>query len=182
MKYMMTLLALVVAAATVSGQSGATNPLIGAWKVEAAQRLRVAMISMHTSPLAPLGRTHDAGGMNVYIRELARELGRSGVEIDIFTRRIDCDTPTVQYPAHGVRLISLPAGPATLLPPTELVVDGLPFAIRHHHDRRPVIIFHHEPAQEPGPVRRHARAPSVDSVHREHIPTGYQVRCQVDPL
>ena len=37
MKYMMTLLALVVAAATVSGQSGAANPLIGAWKVEAAQ-------------------------------------------------------------------------------------------------------------------------------------------------
>ncbi len=78
------------------------------------------MISLHTSPLAPLGRTRDAGGMNVYIRELARELGRSGVEIDIFTRRIDCDTPTIQHPAHGVRLISLPAGPATLLPPTEL--------------------------------------------------------------
>ncbi|HEU5255345.1 MAG TPA: hypothetical protein VFU28_05115 [Vicinamibacterales bacterium] len=37
MKYMMTLLALVAAAATVSGQSGAANPLIGAWKVESAQ-------------------------------------------------------------------------------------------------------------------------------------------------
>jgi len=37
MKYMMTLLALVVAAATVSGQSAATNPLIGAWKVDSAQ-------------------------------------------------------------------------------------------------------------------------------------------------
>jgi len=37
MKYVMTLLALVVAAATVSGQSAATNPLMGAWKVEGAQ-------------------------------------------------------------------------------------------------------------------------------------------------
>ena len=37
MKYVMTLLALVVAAATLSGQSGAANPLIGAWKVESAQ-------------------------------------------------------------------------------------------------------------------------------------------------
>jgi hypothetical protein len=37
MKYVMTTLALIVAAATVSGQSGATNPLIGAWKVESAQ-------------------------------------------------------------------------------------------------------------------------------------------------
>ena len=37
MKYVMTLLAFVVAAATVSGQSAATNPLVGAWKVESAQ-------------------------------------------------------------------------------------------------------------------------------------------------
>src|SRR5881397_2348814 len=37
MRYVMTVLALLVAAATVSGQSGAANPLIGAWKVESAQ-------------------------------------------------------------------------------------------------------------------------------------------------
>src|SRR5437762_9605263 len=37
MKYVMTLLAFVVAAATVSGQSAATNPLMGAWKVDGAQ-------------------------------------------------------------------------------------------------------------------------------------------------
>jgi D-inositol-3-phosphate glycosyltransferase len=98
----------------------AQTPVMASGELEFAHTFRVAMISLHTSPLAPLGRTRDAGGMNVYIRELARELGRGGVEIDIFTRRIDCDTPTVQYPAHGVRLISLPAGPATLLPPTEL--------------------------------------------------------------
>lgn len=85
-----------------------------------APGMRVAMISLHTSPLAPLGRTRDAGGMNVYIRELARELGRSGVEVDIFTRRADCDTPTIQRPATRVRLITLPAGPATLLQPNEL--------------------------------------------------------------
>ena len=34
---------------------------------------RVAMLSLHTSPLALLGRTRDAGGMNVYVRELSRE-------------------------------------------------------------------------------------------------------------
>jgi D-inositol-3-phosphate glycosyltransferase len=98
----------------------AQTPMKASGEFAAAQKSRVAMISLHTSPLAPLGRTRDAGGMNVYIRELARELGRSGVEIDIFTRRIDCDTPTIQCPAYGVRLISLPAGPATLLPPSEL--------------------------------------------------------------
>jgi D-inositol-3-phosphate glycosyltransferase len=98
----------------------AQTPMKASGEFAAAQKSRVAMISLHTSPLAPLGRTRDAGGMNVYIRELARELGRSGVEIDIFTRRIDCDTPTIQYPAYGARLISLPAGPATLLAPSEL--------------------------------------------------------------
>jgi D-inositol-3-phosphate glycosyltransferase len=91
------------------------------------------MVSLHTSPLAPLGRTRDAGGMNVYIRELARELGRGGVEIDIFTRRMDCDTPTIQRPTHGVRLISLPAGPATLLPPGELHPYVAEFSCRLAH-------------------------------------------------
>src|SRR5262249_39209357 len=61
---------------------------------------RVAMISLHTSPLASLGRTRDAGGMNVYIRELARELGQNGpggMEVDIFTRRSEPTTPPLQY-------------------------------------------------------------------------------------
>ncbi|HEX3271997.1 MAG TPA: glycosyltransferase, partial [Ktedonobacterales bacterium] len=111
----------------------AQTPVMASGEFAASQKSRIAMISLHTSPLAPLGRTRDAGGMNVYIRELARELGRSGVEIDIFTRRIDCDTPTIQYPAHGVRLISLPAGPATLLPPSELHPYVAEFSCRLAH-------------------------------------------------
>jgi D-inositol-3-phosphate glycosyltransferase len=81
------------------------------------------MISLHTSPLASLGRTRDAGGMNVYIRELARELGQSGsdgMEVDIFTRRSDPATPPLQFLSDHVRLISLPAGPAAPLSPTAL--------------------------------------------------------------
>src|SRR6476620_10986385 len=82
----------------------AQTPVMASGEVEAAQRLRVAMISLHTSPLAPLGRTRDAGGMNVYIRELARELGRSGVDVDIFTRRSDPNLPPIQQFAERVRL------------------------------------------------------------------------------
>jgi len=37
MKYVMTLLALVVAVTTLSGQSAPGNPLVGAWKVDSAQ-------------------------------------------------------------------------------------------------------------------------------------------------
>ncbi|HEX6798709.1 MAG TPA: glycosyltransferase [Ktedonobacterales bacterium] len=81
---------------------------------------RVAMLSLHTSPLAPLGRTRDAGGMNVYVRELARELGRGSIYVDIFTRRSDPSTPLIQWLSEHVRIVSLPAGPAVPLPPTEL--------------------------------------------------------------
>ncbi len=46
---------------------------------------RVAMLSVHTSPLATLGGKK-TGGMNVYVRELSRELGRRGIDVDVFTR------------------------------------------------------------------------------------------------
>jgi D-inositol-3-phosphate glycosyltransferase len=55
---------------------------------------QIAIISMHTSPLASLGG-FKTGGMNVYVRELARELGSRGLIVDIFTRREDPDQPDV---------------------------------------------------------------------------------------
>jgi D-inositol-3-phosphate glycosyltransferase len=78
------------------------------------------MFSLHTSPIAPLGRTRDAGGMNVYIRELSRELGRGGIAVDIFTRRSQPDTPNIQQLSERVRLITITAGPAEPLPPSAL--------------------------------------------------------------
>ena len=81
---------------------------------------RIAMLSLHTSPLADLGRTRDAGGMNVYVRELSRELGRGGMGVDIFTRRSDPTLPLIQPLGNQVRLIAIPAGPAIPLPPGEL--------------------------------------------------------------
>ena len=48
---------------------------------------RIAVVSVHTSPLAKPG-TRDSGGMNVYIRELSREMGRRANTMDIFTRRV----------------------------------------------------------------------------------------------
>lgn len=101
---------------------------------------RVAMLSLHTSPLAPLGRTRDAGGMNVYVRELSRELGRDSMYVDIFTRRSDPALPPIKRLTERVRLIHIPAGPEILLPPTELYpyVDDftrrvLRFAERSEH-------------------------------------------------
>ncbi len=72
---------------------------------------RVAMISVHTSPLASLGRA-DAGGMNVYIRELCCHLALLGHQIDIFTRRDDPSTPEVTELCPGVNVVTITAGPA----------------------------------------------------------------------
>ena len=73
--------------------------------------MRVAMLSVHSSPLARLGGK-EAGGMNVYVRELARELGSRGVPVDIFTRSQDREAPTVEPLSCGVRVINLHTGPA----------------------------------------------------------------------
>lgn len=72
--------------------------------------LRVAMISVHTSPLAMLGGK-EAGGMNVYVRDLARELGSRGLAVDVFTRRQSPDAPQVRPFAPNARVVHLPAGP-----------------------------------------------------------------------
>lgn len=68
------------------------------------------MLSVHTSPLARLGGP-SAGGMNVYVRELARELARRGARVDIFTRQEEADAPRVAVAEPGVRVVALPCGP-----------------------------------------------------------------------
>jgi D-inositol-3-phosphate glycosyltransferase len=70
---------------------------------------RVALISYHTSPLAPLGGPQ-TGGMNVYVRESAAALAARGHLVDVFTRD-DGSMPPVESPGVGVRVIALPAGP-----------------------------------------------------------------------
>lgn len=71
----------------------------------------VAMLSIHTSPLDSPGRTKDAGGMNVYIHELVRELSYQNVQVDIFTRWTNENTPEVVSLFPNVRVISIEAGP-----------------------------------------------------------------------
>ncbi len=90
---------------------------------------RIAMISVHTSPLAnPGGR--DAGGMNVYVRELAGRLATLGRPVDVFTRRTSPDEPMSREIGDGARLISIAAGPPVPLPKDDLF-DVLPEFSRH---------------------------------------------------
>jgi D-inositol-3-phosphate glycosyltransferase len=71
---------------------------------------RLAMISLHTSPLDQPG-TGDAGGMNVYVIELARRLAAQGIEVDIFTRATSSALPPVVEAADGVSVRHIHAGP-----------------------------------------------------------------------
>ena len=80
---------------------------------------RLAFLSTHSSPLARPGTTK-AGGMNVYIRELTRCLGRSGYAVDVYTRCDSPDTPEVVQAAENVRVISLAAGPPVPMAPEAL--------------------------------------------------------------
>lgn len=69
---------------------------------------RIAVLSVHSSPLALPG-TRDSGGMNVYVRELACRLGQRGHQVDIFTRT--SGPAKVEEVDRQVRLVHMPAGP-----------------------------------------------------------------------
>ncbi|MGE2832878.1 D-inositol-3-phosphate glycosyltransferase [Mycobacterium sp. SMC-4] len=71
---------------------------------------RVAVLSVHTSPLAQPG-TGDAGGMNVYVLQTALELARRGVDVEIFTRATSSSDQPVVKVAPGVLVRNVVAGP-----------------------------------------------------------------------
>jgi D-inositol-3-phosphate glycosyltransferase len=79
---------------------------------------RVAVISYHSSPLIEPG-SGDAGGMTVYVRQLARALARKGVYTDVYTRATDPTDRTTSL-MEGVRVIPIDAGPRAYLPKEEL--------------------------------------------------------------
>lgn len=82
--------------------------------------MRIAVLSYHTCPLATLGGK-DAGGMNVYVRDLALYLGREGIQLDVFTRSQDEHVPHVLHDlGFGNRVAHIPAGPEHPLPKLEL--------------------------------------------------------------
>lgn len=96
--------------------SGATPSPVG----EHGLPTRIAMLSLHTSPLAQLGG-RETGGMNVYVREVSAELGALGIAVDVFTRRSDTEAPRIEEFATGARLIQVDAGPPRRLEKEEMI-------------------------------------------------------------
>ncbi|MET4589067.1 D-inositol-3-phosphate glycosyltransferase [Arthrobacter sp. 754] len=110
---------------------------------------RVALLSLHTSPMEQPG-SGDAGGMNVYIRELASALAETGVEVEIFTRATSAQQPAVEHPDPGVCVHNVLAGPSRRIPKEELpellhsmVAEIEQIRRRQKHGRYDVIHSHY---------------------------------------
>jgi D-inositol-3-phosphate glycosyltransferase len=90
---------------------------------------RLAILSLHTSPLAQPG-AGDSGGMNVYVRELASAVARSGADCDVFTRAWSPELPSVIAVEPGLRVHHIRAGP--LAP---MAKEALPDVVPEFTDR-----------------------------------------------
>jgi D-inositol-3-phosphate glycosyltransferase len=95
--------------------------------------VRIAVISVHTSPLDRPGGAK-SGGLNVYVLDLSRHLVRLGCQVDIFTRMTHPVAAAATEVEPGLRVIDLPAGPARPLPPEEVYphLDAFSAALLGH--------------------------------------------------
>jgi D-inositol-3-phosphate glycosyltransferase len=87
--------------------------------------------------------------MNVYVRELSRELGRRGIFVDIFTRSQELNAPVQTTVERGVTLVTLPAGPQTpydknlILDYQDEFINGIMAYAHAHHHRYDIIHSHY---------------------------------------
>jgi D-inositol-3-phosphate glycosyltransferase len=104
---------------------------------------RVAILSLHTSPLAQPG-AGDGGGMNVYVRELSSALTRAGIACDVYTRTWDSDLPEVVNVEPGFRVVHVQAGPRTEVAKEALpsLVPEFTAGVRAHMAVAPVEAIH----------------------------------------
>lgn len=79
----------------------------------------IALISVHGDPSAEIGK-EEAGGQNVYVRQVGEALSRQGWQVDMFTRQADAHQPTIVQHNENCRTIRIAAGPQTFIPRDEL--------------------------------------------------------------
>ncbi|MFI5781726.1 D-inositol-3-phosphate glycosyltransferase [Nocardia sp. NPDC051570] len=133
---------------------------------------RIAVLSVHTSPLAQPG-TGDAGGMNVYVLQTAIQLARRGVEVEIFTRATSSHDEPVVEAAPGVLVRHVVAGPFEGLDKHDLPTQLCPFAgevlrqeARHQPGHYDLIHSHYWLSGQVGWLARDRwRVPLVHTAH-----------------
>ncbi len=130
---------------------------------------RIALISEHASPLATPGGV-DSGGQNVYVAQLARQLAAMGHEVDVLTRRDAPHLPEVVAWAEGLRVVHVPAGPASAVRKEDLLPHMGEFAawtLRHARGR-PYDLVHANffmSAHVAAEIKRAAGTPFVVTFH-----------------
>lgn len=131
---------------------------------------RVAVIAYHSSPLLEPG-VGDAGGMTVYVRAVARALADRRVETDVFTRATG-SRPAIDELLPGVRVISLPAGPAGPLDKDSLAehVEEFASAVASFSDRTrsPYDVVHSHYWQSGMAAKHLAERRDLPWVHSQH--------------
>ena len=132
--------------------------------------MRIALVSVHGCPLARLGEK-DTGGMNVYLLQLAKELGSLGISADVFTRFHDPNDPEIVDLGPGSRVIHIKAGPwyeskEGIYPLLPEFVENM---LRFQKERGLVYDLYHSHYWLSGEVvsrlNQHVRLPHVASFH-----------------
>jgi len=82
-------------------------------------RQAIALISDQGDPAAEIGK-EEAGGQNVYVRQVGEALAKLGWQVDMFTRKSHADDPNIVQHSPHCRTIRLTAGPETFIPRDEL--------------------------------------------------------------
>jgi len=83
------------------------------------QNDRIALVSCHGDPAAEIGK-EEAGGQNVYVRQVGEALAGLGWQVDMFTRKADANQPKIVEHVKGCRTIRLTAGPEAFVPRDEI--------------------------------------------------------------
>ena len=90
------------------------DPFVSA-RSKAPNRQAIALISDHGDPAADIGR-EEAGGQNVYVRQVGESLAKLGWQVDMFTRKTKADDATIVQHSPHCRTIRLTAGPTEFIP------------------------------------------------------------------
>lgn len=88
-------------------------------QVMQTEKPRIALISVHGDPAVDIG-SEEAGGQNVYVRQVGEALARLGWQVDMFTRQAEANQPAIVEHCSGCRTIRLSAGPAEFIPRQEI--------------------------------------------------------------
>lgn len=83
--------------------------------MNATTEKRIALISVHGDPAVEIGK-EEAGGQNVYVRQVGEALAQLGWQVDMFTRRVSTEQDAIVQHSENCRTIRFKAGPLEFIP------------------------------------------------------------------